>query len=40
MSKPRYNIDNVNKNKRLISLMRDKVEDHKANIIDAIVASC
>ena len=40
MSKPRYNIDNVNKNKRLISLMRDKVEDHKDNIIDEIVDSC
>lgn len=37
MSKPKYNIDNVNKNKRLIRLMKKKIEEHKEDAIAEIL---
>lgn len=40
MHKPKFNVDNVNKNKRLINLMRNKIEEHKVNMLDAIITSC
>lgn len=39
MSKPRYDIDNVNKHKYLIKKIRDRIEEHRKEKLDAIMSA-